>query len=142
MPRILSAKETIRAAIGADVQDVTSARTKASSKASRNKNAPQAKGKAKATPERSNKKTEVIAMMKRSKGATLAEIVAATGWHEAYRDGASSAFAEVTKARRSIQKVPRVSPPVRSSSSLTRAQKKNDVRRIWSPGRPFCFLRS
>jgi hypothetical protein len=30
--------------------------------------------------DRSNKKAEVIAMMKRAKGATLAEIVKATGW--------------------------------------------------------------
>jgi Protein of unknown function (DUF3489) len=29
---------------------------------------------------RANKKAEVIALMKRAKGATLAEIVAATGW--------------------------------------------------------------
>jgi hypothetical protein len=33
-----------------------------------------------ATEERSNKKAEVIAMMKRAKGATLAEIAKATGW--------------------------------------------------------------
>ena len=31
---------------------------------------------------RSNKKAEVIAMMKRAKGATLAEIVSATGWQK------------------------------------------------------------
>src|SRR5436309_2592589 len=34
----------------------------------------------KAADERSNKKAEVIAMMKRAKGATLAEIMEATGW--------------------------------------------------------------
>ena len=32
--------------------------------------------------ERSNKKAEVIAMMKRAKGATLAQIVEATGWQK------------------------------------------------------------
>ena len=32
--------------------------------------------------ERTNKKAEVIAMMKRAKGATLAEIVKATGWQK------------------------------------------------------------
>jgi hypothetical protein len=32
--------------------------------------------------ERSNKKAEVIAMMKRAKGVTLAAIVAATGWQK------------------------------------------------------------
>jgi hypothetical protein len=35
-----------------------------------------------ATEERRNKKAEVIAMMKRAKGATLAEIVASTGWQK------------------------------------------------------------
>ena len=35
---------------------------------------------AKPALERSNKKAEVIAMMKRAKGATLAEIMEATGW--------------------------------------------------------------
>jgi hypothetical protein len=31
-------------------------------------------------PDRTNKKAEVIALMKRAKGATLAEIMKATGW--------------------------------------------------------------
>ena len=35
---------------------------------------------AKPKPDRTNKKAEVIAMMKRAKGATLAEITKATGW--------------------------------------------------------------
>src|SRR5271154_4693200 len=35
-----------------------------------------------ATEARSNKKAEVIAMMKRAKGATLAEITEATGWQK------------------------------------------------------------
>ena len=34
----------------------------------------------KPTTERANKKAEVIDMMKRAKGATLAEIMKATGW--------------------------------------------------------------
>jgi hypothetical protein len=49
-------------------------KTKATKRASRAKNA----GKPKA--DRTNKKAEVIAMMKRAKGATLAEIMKATGW--------------------------------------------------------------
>jgi hypothetical protein len=32
--------------------------------------------------ERSNKKADIIAMMKRAKGATMAEIVATTGWQK------------------------------------------------------------
>lgn len=38
------------------------------------------KGAKSASGERGNKKAEVIAMMKRAKGATLAEIMEATGW--------------------------------------------------------------
>jgi hypothetical protein len=38
--------------------------------------------KAAKTGERSNKKAEVIAMMERAKGATLAEIMDATGWQK------------------------------------------------------------
>jgi uncharacterized membrane protein len=36
----------------------------------------------KATESGSNKKAEVIAMMKRAKGATMAEIIEATGWQK------------------------------------------------------------
>jgi FtsZ-interacting cell division protein ZipA len=43
---------------------------------------PRKKAAAKPAAERSNKKAEVIAMMKRAKGATLAEIVEATGWQK------------------------------------------------------------
>jgi hypothetical protein len=46
-----------------------------------NKAAAPAKKAAK-TSERSNKKAEVIAMMERAKGATLAEIMEATGWQK------------------------------------------------------------
>ena len=62
---------------------------KASKRGKSRKNAKAAK---KATPtskrstkpiaERANKKAEVIAMMKRAKGATLTEIVEATGWQK------------------------------------------------------------
>jgi hypothetical protein len=44
------------------------------------KKAGRAKKAAKPKAERTNKKAEMIAMMKRAKGATLAEIMQATGW--------------------------------------------------------------
>jgi Protein of unknown function (DUF3489) len=44
------------------------------------KGAPARKPAGKPNTERANKKAEVIAMMKRSKGATLDEIMAATKW--------------------------------------------------------------
>jgi hypothetical protein len=50
---------------------------KAAKKASRAK-----KSAAKSGEERSNKKAEVIAMMKRAKGATLAEIMELTAWQK------------------------------------------------------------
>lgn len=43
---------------------------------------PSRKTAAKPAAERSNKKAEVVAMMKRAKGATLAEITEATGWQK------------------------------------------------------------
>ncbi len=57
------------------------ARRKPTKKAKATKNAPRAK-KAAAKPkaDRTNKKAEVIALMKRAKGVTLAEIAAITKW--------------------------------------------------------------
>jgi hypothetical protein len=55
---------------------------KPAKKATATKKKPTKKAAAKPAAERSNKKAEVIAMMKRAKGATLAEIVEATGWQK------------------------------------------------------------
>ena len=46
------------------------------------KEAKTARARKDATEARSNKKAEVIAMMKRAKGATLAEIMEVTGWQK------------------------------------------------------------
>jgi len=54
-------------------------RAKPAKKAKPPKKAPRAK-KAKPPAERANKKAEVIALMKRAKGATLSEIMLATKW--------------------------------------------------------------
>jgi hypothetical protein len=64
----------------AQIPTVAPAGAKAPRNASQKKNASRAKAKTQATPKPTNKKAEVIAMMKRSKGATLAEIVKVTGW--------------------------------------------------------------
>jgi hypothetical protein len=53
---------------------------KAGKKAKPAKKASRAKKAAKPKVDRTNKKAEVIAMMKRAKGATLAEIIKATDW--------------------------------------------------------------
>ena len=53
----------------------TAKRAKPTKKAGRAK-----KAASKPKADRTNKKAEVIAMMKRAKGATLAEIMEATGW--------------------------------------------------------------
>src|SRR5260221_2962080 len=56
-------------------------RRKPAKKAKATKKSPQAKKAAgKSKSDGTNKKAEVIAMMKRAKGATLAEIMKATGW--------------------------------------------------------------
>jgi hypothetical protein len=61
--------------------DVPQPKTKRTKTAKPPKKAVRAKKPAsKAAAERSNKKADVIAMMKRAKGATLTEIMAATEW--------------------------------------------------------------
>jgi len=55
---------------------------KLAKKAKAKKSKPVAKKGGKQVAERTNKKAEVLAMMKRAKGATLAEIVEATGWQK------------------------------------------------------------
>src|SRR5690242_17270198 len=57
-------------------------RSKPAKKSKAKKSKPTAKKGGKPVAERTNKKAEVIAMMKRTKGATLAEIVEATGWQK------------------------------------------------------------
>ena len=57
----------------------TSAKRKMEANASKEAK-PAKKAAAKPAADRANKKAEVIAMMKRAKGATLAEIMEATGW--------------------------------------------------------------
>jgi Protein of unknown function (DUF3489) len=61
-------------------QAATVAPAKTSSKKSPVKAPRRVRAQKGATEERTNKKAEVIAMLKRAKGATLAEIVEATGW--------------------------------------------------------------
>jgi len=56
------------------------ARRKAAKKAKSAKKPAAAKKARARDTERTNKKAEVIALMKRAKGATLAEIMKATGW--------------------------------------------------------------
>ena len=58
----------------------TTGERKASKKATSAKKTPAAKKPAGKASDRTNKKAEVIAMMKRAKGAALAEIMATTGW--------------------------------------------------------------
>jgi hypothetical protein len=55
-------------------------KTKEGAKAKKEAKAPPARATKGATESRSNKTAEVIAMMKRAKGATLAEIVKETSW--------------------------------------------------------------
>jgi hypothetical protein len=77
-------ENTIDSANGGSKPEPTAAKPKRERKAKKAK-APKKAGRAKkpaAKPkaDRSNKKADVIAMMKRAKGATLAEITKATDW--------------------------------------------------------------
>ena len=58
----------------------TTGERKASKKAKSTKKAPAAKKPVGKASDRTTKKAEVTAMLKRAKGATLAEIMATTGW--------------------------------------------------------------
>ena len=69
-----------RDSVAPPAADIAPAKRKA--KKSPAKTARSERAKKGATESRSNKKAEVIAMMKCAKGATLAEIIAATGWQK------------------------------------------------------------
>ena len=71
--------ETIESATPAHVVEPPKQKHKSGAKAKAAKKPAVAK-KSKPKAERANKKAEVIALMKRAKGATLAEITKATGW--------------------------------------------------------------
>jgi hypothetical protein len=58
----------------------TPKRRRAASKGKQTRKTAKAKEDVKPSTDRTNKKTEVIALMKRAKGATLAEIIKETGW--------------------------------------------------------------
>src|SRR5260370_5979529 len=76
-------------------------------KKSRKKAKPAKKAPAKSAAERTNKKTEVIAMMKRAKGATLAEIQEATGWQRHTVRGFVSILVPIVGCARVPQKAHR-----------------------------------
>jgi hypothetical protein len=72
---------TIESEKNASAPDVPQPKTKRTKKAKPAKKAARAQKPAgKPRADRANKKAEVIALMKRAKGATLAEIMAATKW--------------------------------------------------------------
>ena len=71
--------ETIESATPAHVAEPPKQKRKSGAKAKAAKKSAVAK-KSKSKAERANKKAEAIALMKRAKGATLAEIMKATGW--------------------------------------------------------------
>ncbi len=73
--KTIDTQETSEAEASQPKRKPTTKKAKSGKKTQRAKK-PAAKSKA----DRANKKTEVIAQMKRAKGATLAEIMGATGW--------------------------------------------------------------
>ena len=82
--RIWAAIQRLTLKVAPQASDVAPAKEtmeKPSSKAPRRAPAPKsAKDAKRGAEERSNKKAEVVAMMKRANGATLTEIMEATGW--------------------------------------------------------------
>jgi len=81
--RIWAAVQRLSADVAQPASDVAPAKESAKkAPAKPAKRAVARKGAEGGTEERANKKAEVIAMMKRAKGVTLAEIVEATGWQK------------------------------------------------------------
>ncbi|HEY4361424.1 MAG TPA: DUF3489 domain-containing protein [Bryobacteraceae bacterium] len=76
--RICAAVQRLSPDAAAQARDVVPAKANAKKAASNSKRRDAARKGANA--ERSNKKAQVIALMKRAKGATLAEIMESTGW--------------------------------------------------------------
>ncbi len=77
--RIWAAIQRLSPNVAQPARDVAPAKGKSKEPAAK---APRRERARPAANERSNKKVEVIAMMKRAKGATLAEIMEATGWQK------------------------------------------------------------
>ena len=77
--RIWVAIQRLSADGAEQASDVAPTKRKAKKSAKGTRRTPARKS-AKSGDDRSNKKAEVLAMMKRAKGATLAEIMEATGW--------------------------------------------------------------
>ena len=78
--------------------------------------AKKAAGKPKA--DRTNKKAEVIAMMKRAKGATLAEIMKPTGWQPHTVRASSASLAARAGRRSSRPRTPQANGRTRSGNSF------------------------
>jgi hypothetical protein len=70
--------------------------------------------------DRSNKKAEVIALIKRAKGATLAEIMAPTGWQAHTVRGFVSILGSKGREKIESSKVPQASARTRWPSSHQR----------------------
>ncbi len=81
------------------------------------KAAPAKKAARKPKAERTNKKAEVIAMMQRAKGATLDEIVKATGWQRHTVRGFVSILGSKEARRSNLPRTLRVSERTKSRSS-------------------------
>ena len=78
--RIWAAVQRLSPSITQQANDVAPEKPKATNSAAKGSARDKARKGAKAAEERSNKKAEILAMMKRAKGATLAEIMESTGW--------------------------------------------------------------
>src|SRR5262249_22108350 len=80
--RIWAAVQRLTADGAQPARDVASPKERARQSPAKPAKRARARMSAKEADERINKKAEVLAMMKRAKGATLAEIIEATGWQK------------------------------------------------------------
>jgi hypothetical protein len=73
-------KATKKATAGAQKRHAATPRAKSDRKATHGKQAPKGRKKALATARDGSKKAKIIALMQKPKGATLADLMTATGW--------------------------------------------------------------
>ena len=113
--RIFKAVERLSPDVAPQSTPVATERTR--SKKSPAKAARRARAQKGATESRTNKKAEVIAMMKRAKGATLDEIMEATGWQKHTIRGFVSILASKAARRSNLSKTRQASARIASGSS-------------------------
>ena len=138
--RIWAAVQRLSAHGAEQASDVAHTKRKSKKSAAKSSRQARAREAAKGDENRSDKKAEVLAMMKRAKGATLAEIIEATGWQAHTVRGFVSILGSRVARRWSL---PRTLPGSARTASPSSHVRLKFPRRLGSqPGRRCCLVRN